>query len=110
MGGGVLAMAYALDFMPELNFNYMFESRADPCPPYPATTHVVTAAGIGGLTRDGVNDFRQNQFDIFDIRMRDNSPLPKDGSFSSQILTGTTSQTYASISNQGSLRCSPPWT
>jgi len=75
--GGVLVQAYARDYKRHLNYNYAREGN-DPCPAYPETTHVVTASGIGGLSRDGVNAFLPNQFEIFEIRMTDGTYLPKD--------------------------------
>jgi len=68
--------AYARSYASDLNFNYSKEGN-DPCPTA-NTTHVVTVAGIGGLTRDGVNNFAQNQFSLFKITMTNGTALPLD--------------------------------
>jgi len=73
MTGSVLVEAWVRSHKSELN---PYAEGNDPCPSN--TTHVVGAATIGGMSKDGVNAFDSNQFNLFEIKLKDGSSLSKD--------------------------------
>jgi len=76
MKGGVLKFAYIRPYAAALN--PIPEGDFDNCLQYQDVTHVLSLATIAGASKDGVNQFDSDQFQLFDVKMTNGTDLSKD--------------------------------